>query len=290
VSRQRMIYPETFTSEDFNSLSLGARLLFIGCIATADDYGRGRGGIRTLKATVFPADDLTIDEVGSWADEVSGRGMVVFYDAEGSRYYQIAKWDTYQKPKYKSASQIPPLQRDSRARSKPGPDRGQVRATSGPDPETRGEKRGGEEREILPSENRRQDQNRKPAAHKPRRPATPRTNRRGAPSPPRSVGYQKPSRAANAWEHAMAVRGHHDPDSQTIDAQERVAVAAIGGWEHLRSLEHTAEVAKALAAFLSAYDGPPEEDPTEFGWPPGLEPQETAAATKPHGRAGGGEA
>ena len=56
MSRQRFIYPEMFSSEDFLSLPLGGRLLFIGLITFADDYGRGRGSHTVIKAQVFPTD------------------------------------------------------------------------------------------------------------------------------------------------------------------------------------------------------------------------------------------
>ena len=122
MSRQRFIYPETFTSDDFTSLTFGARLLFIGLIGTADDYGRGKGNSRCMKAAIFPADDCSFADVGGWAAELDGRDMVLFYDAEKARCYQIVNWDRYQKPKYKAASKVPQFQGDAGSRAKPGPD------------------------------------------------------------------------------------------------------------------------------------------------------------------------
>ena len=41
MARKRMIDPNIWQSEDFNSLSLMGRLLFIGMFSNADDEGRG---------------------------------------------------------------------------------------------------------------------------------------------------------------------------------------------------------------------------------------------------------
>lgn len=114
MSRQRFIYPETFASDDFVALSIGARLLFIGMFATADDFGRGKGSVGVLKATVFPADDLLKTQVAEWAEEIRRRKMVRFYESDGSIYYEVAKWEKWQRPKYKVASKIPPFSRNTR--------------------------------------------------------------------------------------------------------------------------------------------------------------------------------
>jgi hypothetical protein len=140
VSRQRFIYPETFASEDFVALSLGARLLFIGMFATADDYGRGKGSLGVLKATVYPEDDLTREQIGTWTEEVRKRRMVRFYEVDGSIYYEVTKWEKWQRPKYKAASKIPPCPRNSGKLPGLGPDSGTVqpgtRAEPGRSPAT----------------------------------------------------------------------------------------------------------------------------------------------------------
>jgi hypothetical protein len=124
MSRQRFIYPETFASDDFVALSLGARLLFIGMFTTADDYGRGKGSLGALKATIYPADELSRGTIGTWAEEIRKRKMVRFYEVDGSIYYEVAKWEKWQRPKYKVASKIPPFQEKSKLRGRLVPDPG----------------------------------------------------------------------------------------------------------------------------------------------------------------------
>ena len=142
MSRQRFIYPETFTSDDFNSLTIEARLLFIGMFTTADDYGRGRASARTLKATVFPADTFDLETVALWRAELMARGMILVYESEQNgtivTFYQISKWDKYQRPKYKSPSKIPCFQHDAGTRDKSGTNPGQFVPSS---EEKRGEEK-----------------------------------------------------------------------------------------------------------------------------------------------------
>lgn len=133
MSEQRFIHRRTFTSPDFNSLSPAARLLFLGMIATADDYGRGRGDALSLKMAVFPGDPFAPEQVRAWADEVARRGMARFYGVNGCLFYDLPNWPKYQHPKYKAASQVPPFHEDARSRPDPGPDPGQTRPGSGPE-------------------------------------------------------------------------------------------------------------------------------------------------------------
>ena len=143
MSRQRFIYPDMFTSEDVMSLSRDARYLFVGMFATADDHGRGKASPRHLAAALFPGDGLALDELERCRNEVMSAGMIRVYVVEGTEYYDIPKWEKWQKPRYKAKSKVPEYQANG---SKPpeGP-----RGTPGGSPEgprTREEKRGEEGR------------------------------------------------------------------------------------------------------------------------------------------------
>ena len=118
MSRQRFILPETFTSADFTSQSFGGRLLFLGLIATADDYGRGKANLRTLKAKIFPTDNVPLEQIGEWLVKLDETGVARVYTPHSVQYYDLPSWDKYQRPKYKSPSQIPQFQEDTRSRDK----------------------------------------------------------------------------------------------------------------------------------------------------------------------------
>jgi hypothetical protein len=113
MSRQRLIYPELFTSPSFMTLRIEARLLWIGLFTTADDWGRGRASPQALAGTIFPGDVCRLEDVESWIAQILASGLVELYEVGGCRYYQIPTWSKYQNPKFKAKSRIPaPLEND----------------------------------------------------------------------------------------------------------------------------------------------------------------------------------
>jgi len=113
VARKRMVNPDIWTDTGFMELSWGARLLFIGMISRADDEGRGNGSAKSLKAAIFPSDDITVSRIEKLKDEVQQFTRVKFYEANGQIYYQLLKWRLYQQIQYPSKSSIPPFNEDS---------------------------------------------------------------------------------------------------------------------------------------------------------------------------------
>jgi hypothetical protein len=96
MPRQRMIRPEIWTDEGFLSLTIPARLLFIGMISGADDEGRGLATDRCLKARVFPGDDITLEHMTNLRDEVVANMQVQIVENEGREYYELLKWNNHQ--------------------------------------------------------------------------------------------------------------------------------------------------------------------------------------------------
>jgi hypothetical protein len=107
VPRQRFIHPAIWVSEDFNSLSIGARLTFIGLFSMADDEGRGKGGQVHLKLALFPGDPISGEQIQGWVDEIHSRGMARFFEFEGLVYYDLPMWKYYQKPQHPTPSKMP---------------------------------------------------------------------------------------------------------------------------------------------------------------------------------------
>lgn len=133
MSRQRFIHPEIFESQDFLALSHGARLLFIGLFALADDHGRGRGGEMHLSGSVFPGESVPIRD---WIGEVSARKLARFYEVAGSVYYDLPTWSKWQKPKYVADSKVPSFHAGAPIPTSSGPNPGQSGPESGPNPDT----------------------------------------------------------------------------------------------------------------------------------------------------------
>lgn len=105
MARYRTIKPEFWTSEQVMECSLNARLMFIGMWNFADDQGRLPYSAKSIKAQVFPSDNITVDTIRVMVKELSANGLVMIYAVEDKEYLQITGWhhqriDKPQKPKY----------------------------------------------------------------------------------------------------------------------------------------------------------------------------------------------
>ena len=82
-----------------------ARLMFIGMWNYADDHGRLPLSPKSIKAQVFPSDDISVENIRGMIDELSANGLVRSYLVDGKEYLLITGWhhqkiDKPQKPKY----------------------------------------------------------------------------------------------------------------------------------------------------------------------------------------------
>jgi hypothetical protein len=113
MSRIRSIKPEFWTSEQVMECSLNARLMFIGTWNFADDSGRLPYSPKSIKAQIFPSDEISLDTIRGMVNELSTNGLLMIYSVEEKEYLQITGWqhqriDKPQKPKYPA-----PFQDDS---------------------------------------------------------------------------------------------------------------------------------------------------------------------------------
>jgi hypothetical protein len=105
MARIRSIKPEFWTSEQVMECSPTARLMFIGMWNFADDSGRLPFSPKTIKAQIFPGDNISSDEIAGMVAELSTNGLLISYVVDGKEYLQITGWhhqkiDKPQKPKY----------------------------------------------------------------------------------------------------------------------------------------------------------------------------------------------
>lgn len=105
MARIRSIKPEFWTSEQVMECSLNARLMFIGMWNFADDCGRLPFSPKSIKAQLFPSDDLSLDTIRGMIQELSTNGLLLTYAIDGKEYLEITGWshqriDKPQKPKY----------------------------------------------------------------------------------------------------------------------------------------------------------------------------------------------
>ena len=108
MARKRMIDPNIWQSEDFGKLSTLAKIVFIGLFSLADDEGRGRCNPVYLKSTLFPYEEnIRSADIDKTLSEISSNMSVVLYSCDGSSYYSLLSWDTFQKIDKPSQSKIP---------------------------------------------------------------------------------------------------------------------------------------------------------------------------------------
>jgi hypothetical protein len=110
MARIRTIKPELWLSPQVMNLEHGPRLLFIGLITQADDYGRGVADARRLKAAVFPGDDVTCATVQEWLESVATQELAVLYDGgKHGALYALPTWNDHQYVQHRTReSRYPP--------------------------------------------------------------------------------------------------------------------------------------------------------------------------------------
>lgn len=104
MARIRTTKPEFWTSEQVTDCSPLARLLFIGMWNFCDDAGNHPASAKTLKAEVFPSDDITSASVQLLVDELLANSLIVLYTAPNKDYWHVTGWHKHQKidkPTYK---------------------------------------------------------------------------------------------------------------------------------------------------------------------------------------------
>lgn len=92
MARIRTIKPEFWTSEQIMECSPMARLLFIGLWNFCDDRGVHPVAYKTLKAEVFPADDILSSDVERMVSELVSIGLLVVFEAEGRKWWYVTGW------------------------------------------------------------------------------------------------------------------------------------------------------------------------------------------------------
>lgn len=108
MANKRMINGDTWEDEFFTSLSIFARLLWMGIITKlADDQGRLRDNAALIRSNIFPLDDMPLNDIEEAIKLFSTDGRIVRYKKDGKKLIQIVNWWKHQKPRWASASNYP---------------------------------------------------------------------------------------------------------------------------------------------------------------------------------------
>lgn len=107
MARIRSIHPGAPLDEDVASMTIWARYLWNLLPCHADREGRLKDSAFTLKAAVFPGDDVDVDIL---LGELAARQMIVRYEVGGRRFIQIRSFARYQNPHKKETPSVIPAQ------------------------------------------------------------------------------------------------------------------------------------------------------------------------------------
>lgn len=113
MARIRSVKPEFWSSEQVMECSPMARLMFIGLWNFCDDAGNHVASAKTIKAEIFPGDDISSVDVQRLLDELSSNGLIAFYTSDSKEFLHVTGWKKHQKidkPTYKH----PPFSADAR--------------------------------------------------------------------------------------------------------------------------------------------------------------------------------
>lgn len=97
MARIRSLKPEFWVSEQVAECSTSARLTFVGLWTFSDDRGVHPAKPKTLKAELFPMDDITASDVAGLVDELIRVGLVAEFEAGGERFWHVTGWEKHQK-------------------------------------------------------------------------------------------------------------------------------------------------------------------------------------------------
>ncbi|RYF59597.1 MAG: hypothetical protein EOO27_08740 [Comamonadaceae bacterium] len=97
MARIRTIKPEFFTSEQVMNLDRDARLAFIGLWNFCDDGGNHPASAKTLKAEVFPSDELTTADVQALVDQMLRERLLETYVVGPKPFWHVTGWSRHQR-------------------------------------------------------------------------------------------------------------------------------------------------------------------------------------------------
>lgn len=103
MGRMRTTGPDFCTDERLMECSRDARLLFILMKCFCDDWGIHPVSYRTLKAEVFPGDNVSVSDMESFVGELIAQGLLETYEVAGKPYWIVTTWHEQRidKPTYK---------------------------------------------------------------------------------------------------------------------------------------------------------------------------------------------
>lgn len=92
MARIRTIKPEFWANEQVMECSPMARLLFIGLWNFCDDGGNHPASAKTIKAEIFPGDDIASTDIQLLLDELASNLLIELYTAQDKSFWHVTGW------------------------------------------------------------------------------------------------------------------------------------------------------------------------------------------------------
>ena len=105
MARIRSVHPGLFTDEAFMSCGFAARQLIVGLWCEARDDGVFEWKTLTLKARIFPVDNIDVEELLA---ELESHDIIRRFEAGGKSYGAVRNFRKYQRPKKPNDSGVLP--------------------------------------------------------------------------------------------------------------------------------------------------------------------------------------
>ncbi len=96
MAQKRMIDKKISVSEQVSNLSIPAQLLYTWGMPHADDIGLLHYSPRTLKATLVPMWDITLDDFTKLTNEIIKQKLWEVYEYKDQKFYKILNFTRYQ--------------------------------------------------------------------------------------------------------------------------------------------------------------------------------------------------
>lgn len=107
MSRQRMVKPEFYDSENLGMCSVRARFLFIALWVHGNDYGNLKARLGWIRLKTFPYDSISEADILEMLCELERVGCVRGYVVDGEAYINIPNFATYQTVRKPGKSNVP---------------------------------------------------------------------------------------------------------------------------------------------------------------------------------------
>ena len=106
MARRRMITSDIWNDEKIARLDKVGRLVFIGLITLANDYGKLRGNPALIATMLFPYDSDKVN-IAKYLSELSRHKCITLYKVNGEQFIFINKWFKHQTLTYKGKDTLP---------------------------------------------------------------------------------------------------------------------------------------------------------------------------------------